>query len=67
MKFNLSHEPTAEEVHAQQERKPSVVDAVNHAHDKNVSNKQLTGASQITLKQSIIPVALVTILFFLWG
>lgn len=34
---------------------------------KSVSDKVITGASQITTRQSIIPVTLVTILFFLWG
>lgn len=31
------------------------------------SNNAVTGAHNITLKQSILPVSLVTILFFLWG
>ena len=34
---------------------------------KSVSDKFVTGASQITTRQSIVPVTLVTILFFLWG
>ncbi|MCJ1443850.1 MAG: hypothetical protein MMC23_004350 [Stictis urceolatum] len=66
-KIDLAQEPTAGDIHAQQGRRPSAVEAVAHKHDKKVSNRQLTGASQITLKQSIIPVSLVTILFFLWG
>ena len=62
-----SIEPTAEEIHYQRERRPSAADAIARKKDKKVSNKQVTGASQITLRQSILPVALVTILFFLWG
>jgi FHS family L-fucose permease-like MFS transporter len=31
------------------------------------SNNAVTGAQNLTLKQSIVPVCLVTILFFLWG
>lgn len=36
-------------------------------HPKNISNTGLTGASALTVKQSILPITLVTILFFLWG
>lgn len=32
-----------------------------------VSNKGITGASALTVKQSIWPITLVTILFFMWG
>ena len=67
LKF-LNSEPSPEDVHEQQLRRPSAVDAAAHARVKKaVSNKAVTGASQLTLKQSIIPVALVTILFFCWG
>lgn len=31
------------------------------------SNNAVTGAQNLTVKQSIVPVGLVTILFFLWG
>jgi FHS family L-fucose permease-like MFS transporter len=31
------------------------------------SNNAVTGAQNLTLKQSLLPVGLVTILFFLWG
>ncbi|RMZ89373.1 hypothetical protein DV736_g3410, partial [Chaetothyriales sp. CBS 134916] len=34
---------------------------------KSVSNKGLTGASALTVRQSIYPITLVTLLFFLWG
>jgi FHS family L-fucose permease-like MFS transporter len=69
-KFGLtgSQEPTLDEVHQQQERRPSVDDALGLARRrKSIKDNTLTGASQITLKQSILPVTLVTILFFLWG
>ena len=61
-------EPTLEEVHEQMARRPSLAEVKEQAlRKKSVSNRAVTGASQITVKQSIIPVALVTILFFLWG
>ena len=34
---------------------------------KSIANKGLTGASALTVKQSIFPITLVTVLFFLWG
>lgn len=34
---------------------------------RGISDNRVTGASHITTQQSIVPVALVTILFFLWG
>ena len=49
------------------ENLPSNVDAMNQQHRKSVSNKGVTGASALTVKQSLYPIALVTILFFLWG
>lgn len=63
--FGKKHEPEIEEVLSQ--RRPSNVEAMNQLHRKSVSNKGLTGASALTVKQSILPVALVTILFFMWG
>ncbi|KAF2759061.1 glucose/galactose transporter [Pseudovirgaria hyperparasitica] len=69
-KFGLggSQEPTLDDVHAQQDRRPSIAEVTeNQVRRKSVSDKQITGASQITLRQSIVPVALVTILFFMWG
>ena len=59
------NEPETEEVLRQ--RQPSAVEAMNNQHRKSVVNKGLTGASALTVKQSIIPVALVTVLFFMWG
>lgn len=69
-KFGLkgSQEPTLEEVHAQQQRRPSVAEVIdNQVRRKSVNDREVTGASQITLRQSILPVCLVTILFFMWG
>jgi FHS family L-fucose permease-like MFS transporter len=66
--MNGSQEPTLEEVHEQQGRRPSVVDVVDEqVRRKSVDNRVVTGASQLTTRQSIVPVTLVTILFFMWG
>jgi FHS family L-fucose permease-like MFS transporter len=62
-----NQEPSLEEVHDQQERRPSAVAALDLARRrKSVADREITGASQITARQSIVPVTLVTILFFLW-
>jgi MFS transporter, FHS family, L-fucose permease len=64
----IETEPTATEVYEQMGRRPSVADVQDDAvRRKSVSNRKVTGASQITTRQSIIPIILVTILFFLWG
>ena len=47
--------------------RPSNTEAMRQQHRKSVANTGLTGASALTVKQSIFPIALVTILFFLWG
>jgi len=66
--FGAQQEPTLDEVHQQQGRRPSAAEAIAvDTRRKSVSNRQVTGASQITARQSIIPVSLVTTLFFLWG
>jgi FHS family L-fucose permease-like MFS transporter len=63
-----SQEPTIEQVHEQQGRRPSTVEVVEQqVRRKSVQNHVVTGASALTTRQSIIPVVLVTILFFLWG
>jgi len=65
---NQAGEPTLEEVHEQQARRPSAAEAIAaDTRRKSVNNREVTGASQITTRQSIIPVTLVTVLFFLWG
>jgi FHS family L-fucose permease-like MFS transporter len=66
--FGAEQEPTLSEVHDQQARRPSATEAIAvDRRRKSVSNRRVTGAAQITTRQSIIPVALVTTLFFLWG
>lgn len=49
------------------ERQPSNADATSVQARRSVANKGLTGASALSVRQSIWPVCLVTILFFLWG
>ncbi|KAF2104079.1 MFS general substrate transporter [Rhizodiscina lignyota] len=69
-KFGLGgeQEPSLDDIHHQQGRRPSAVEAMEQkSKRKSVSDKLVTGASQITTRQSIIPVSLVTLLFFLWG
>ncbi|MCJ1370228.1 hypothetical protein MMC20_001440 [Loxospora ochrophaea] len=64
--FGKKTEPSLEEIRAQ--RRPSASDALgSQKQRKSISDKKVTGASQITTRQSIVPVSLVTILFFLWG
>jgi MFS transporter, FHS family, L-fucose permease len=65
MFWSDKEEPEISEVMDQ--RRPSNVEAMENMHRKSVSNKGLTGASALTVKQSIIPCILVTTLFFLWG
>ena len=58
-----SQEPTIDQVHAQQGRRPSTVEAVEQQiRRKSVDNHVVTGASGLTTRQSIVPVTLVTIL-----
>lgn len=65
MLFGSAEEPEISEVLDQ--RRPSNNEAMQHQHRKSVSNRGLTGASSLTVRQSIFPIMLVTILFFLWG
>ncbi|EXJ92211.1 MFS transporter, FHS family, L-fucose permease [Capronia epimyces CBS 606.96] len=46
---------------------PSNADAATNQYRKSIVNQGLTGASALTVRQSIFPITLVTILFFLWG
>lgn len=67
--FVHEFEPTLEEVNAQAARRPSAVQAMANQGRMGSTiglqgNKKLTGASALTVKQSIVPVALVTCLFF---
>ncbi|KUI68618.1 L-fucose-proton symporter [Cytospora mali] len=61
--FGKREEPTKDEILEQ--RQPSNVEV--NAHQKSVSNRGLTGASALTVRQSILPITLVTVLFFMWG
>jgi FHS family L-fucose permease-like MFS transporter len=63
--FGRSEEPTPADVASQ--RRPSNIEAVHNVHRKSVQNKGLTGASALTVRQSIVPIILVTCLFFMWG
>lgn len=65
MFWDKKEEPELKEVFDQ--RRPSTVEAMNNQHRKSVSNRGLTGASALTVRQSIFPITLVTLLFFLWG
>ena len=65
MFWSSKEEPEIQEVMDQ--RRPSNVEAMENMHRKSASNKGLTGASALTVKQSIMPCLLVTLLFFLWG
>lgn len=58
-------EPSTDEVLTQ--RQPSVAEALRNQGRRSVANKGLTGASALTVRQSLFPVSLVTLLFFLWG
>ncbi|KIX02202.1 uncharacterized protein Z518_08141 [Rhinocladiella mackenziei CBS 650.93] len=49
------------------ERQSSNAETMANQKRKSVSNKGLTGASALTVRQSIFPITLVTVLFFLWG
>lgn len=65
--FKNSYVPEVDEVFKQ--RRLSNIDAMapENQRRKTVANAGLTGASALTLKQSILPVTLVTTLFFMWG
>ncbi|KAL8243708.1 hypothetical protein R6Q59_009966 [Mikania micrantha] len=58
-------EPDVAEVLAQ--RQPSAAEAMANTRRKSIANKGLTGASALTVRQSLYPIILVTILFWLWG
>ena len=67
--FTHDYEPTLDDVNAQAARRPSAVDAMAHQQRRGstlggTGNKKLTGAGALTVRQSIVPVALVTCLFF---
>lgn len=63
--FSKKTEPEFDGVMTQ--RRPSAAEAMANQHRKSITNQGLTGASALTVRQSIYPIALVTLLFFLWG
>ncbi|KKY24092.1 putative glucose galactose transporter [Phaeomoniella chlamydospora] len=65
--FGKNEEPSMAEIHDQQDRRPSAIQVRRQHGKETADNKGLTGASALTLKQSMIPLTLVTTLFFLWG
>ena len=60
--FNDDGVPTVADVMNQ--RRPSNYEAVQRSGKKTQDNTTLTGASALTLKQSLVPLILVTTLFF---
>lgn len=49
-------------------QRPSAADAIaNDRRRGSINDHEVTGAGEITTRQSIVPVALVTVLFFMWG
>ncbi|ORY19705.1 glucose/galactose transporter [Clohesyomyces aquaticus] len=65
-KFNRRSEQPA--VDQSSVRRPSAAEAIaNQRRRKSVDDHAVTGAGQITTRQSIVPVSLVTVLFFMWG
>lgn len=56
-------EPNLNDVLESEARRPSNVQAMKR-NRQSVTNTGLTGASALTVRQSIFPVSLVTVLFF---
>ena len=57
-----------EETRVQSGSTASAVQAVaNDRKRQPIDDHAVTGAGEITVKQSIVPVSLVTVLFFMWG
>lgn len=46
---------------------PTNDEVKQNEHSRKVDTKALTGASSLSIRQSLVPLSLVTILFFLWG
>ena len=65
--FFSKEKPEVSEAPGLGDQSPSSVDAMSQQRHRSISNKGITGASALTVKQSIYPIALVTVLFFLWG
>ena len=66
--FNLRGSgPTVDDIQSESTRQPLASDAIaNDRRRKSVNDQVVTGAGETTTRQSIIPVALVTVLFFMW-
>lgn len=66
--FNLrGSRPTVDDIQPEPTRQPSASDAIaNDRRRKSVNDQVVTGAGETATRQSIIPVALVTVLFFMW-
>ena len=63
IKFNLRGSgPAVDHIQSESTRQLSASDD----RRKSVKDQVVTGAGEITTRQSIIPVALVTVLFFMW-
>jgi len=68
IKFNLRGSgPAVDDIQSESTRQPSASDAIANDHRrKSVNDQVVTGAGETATRQSIIPVALVTVLFFMW-
>ena len=64
--LSKENEPATKELD-KQSQSPAIEPLREQNQRKVVNDKKITGASQITTRQSLKPVALVTVLFFLWG
>ncbi|KAF2192519.1 glucose/galactose transporter [Zopfia rhizophila CBS 207.26] len=69
LKFNLhGNQSAAEQADDYSVRRPSAAEAIaNSRRRQSIDDHAVTGAGEITTRQSIVPVALVTVLFFMWG
>ena len=69
MAFGKGTDTGVDEINTSGSRRPSAADATANmaARRATIANQGLTGASALTVRQSIYPITLVTILFFLWG
>lgn len=62
--FTHEGEPQLADVMNASARRPSNYEAIKAGGKKTQNNTALTGASALTLRQSIVPLVLVTTLFF---
>lgn len=68
IKFNLRGSgPTVDDIQSESIRQPSASGAIaNDCRRKSVNDQVVTSAGETATCQSIIPVALITVLFFMW-